>query len=123
MATMQKVFLTIWVLLLSAAASAAEDQSSGTYWLSLCGQKQNDYACAYYINGLVDGLTMAVTETSLVTRGDAHKVYGYCPPVSASVGDMKAVFIKYLNDHPENRKYTGASLALDAWRKAWPCNK
>jgi hypothetical protein len=120
---MRQIFFALFILLPGAAVSAAEDQSSGNYWLSLCQKKQNDYACAYYINGLIDGLTMAVTETSLVSRGDAHKVYGYCAPATVSVGDMKEVFKKYLNDHPENRKYTGASLALDAWRKAWPCKK
>jgi hypothetical protein len=120
---MRQIFLMVLISSAIGVVQAAEDQSSGNYWLSLCGQKQNDYACAYYINGLVDGLTTAVTETSLVSRGDAHKVYGYCPPSTTSVGDMKAVFIKYLNDHPDNRKYTGSSLALDAWRKAWPCKK
>ncbi|HSB97068.1 MAG TPA: Rap1a/Tai family immunity protein [Spongiibacteraceae bacterium] len=120
---MYKTSLMAGVLLSSGVAMAAEDQASGNYWKSLCEQAQNDYACAYYINGLVDGLTLAITETSLVTRGDAHKVYGYCPPASVSVGDMKQVFKKYLDDHPKNRQYTGASLALDAWRKAWPCPK
>lgn len=120
---MRQLFLTTLFFLVVGAANAAEDQSSGNYWLSLCAQKQNDYACAYYINGLVDGLMLGVTETSLVSRGDAHKVYGYCPPPNTSVGDMKEVFKKYLNDYPANRKYTGYSLALDAWRKAWPCKK
>jgi hypothetical protein len=107
---------------LATAATAAE-QSSGNYWKALCDLPENDYACAYYINGLVDGLMMGVTETSLVSRGTASKVYGYCPPSTTSVGDMKQVFRKYLDEHPKERQYRGASLALEAWRREWPCPK
>jgi hypothetical protein len=107
----------------SLAALGAEEQSSGNYWKALCDQPQYDYACAYYINGLVDGLMMGVTETSLVSRGTASKVYGYCPPATVSVGDMKQVFRKYLDEHPKERQYRGASLAVEAWRRAWPCPK
>lgn len=110
-------------MLLSSLPALAEDQSSGNYWKALCDLPQNDYACAYYINGLVDGLMMGVTETSLVTKGTSSKVYGYCPPTTVSVGDMKQVFRKYLDDHPRERQYRGASLALEAWRRAWPCPK
>jgi hypothetical protein len=105
------------------AATAAEDQSSGNYWKALCDQPQYDYACAYYINGLVDGMKMAVTETTLISRGTASKAFGYCPPSTVSVGDMKMVFRKYLDEHPKERQYRGASLALEAWRLAWPCPK
>jgi hypothetical protein len=105
----------------AGTAMAAPEQSSGNYWKALCDQPQYDYACAYYINGLVDGLMMGVTETSLVSRGTASKVYGYCPPSTVSVGDMKQVFMQYLNDNPKQRQYRGASLALEAWRRKWPC--
>lgn len=115
--------LAIVALGWGCAVAAAEDQSSGNYWKALCDQPQYDYACAYYINGLVDGLMMGVTETSLVSRGTAPKVYGYCPPSTISVGDMKQVFRKYLDEHPKERQYRGASLALEAWRRAWPCPK
>jgi hypothetical protein len=106
-----------------ALAATAAEQSSGNYWKALCDQPQYDYACAYYINGLVDGLMMGVTETSLVPPGTASKVYGYCPPSTTSVGDMKQVFRKYLDTHPRERQYRGASLALEAWRREWPCPK
>lgn len=120
--------LARWTLVIvtlgwSLAATAAEEQSSGNYWKALCDQPQYDYACAYYINGLVDGLLMGVTETSLIPRSTANKVYGYCPPSTVSVGDMKMVFRKYLDDHPKERQYRGASLALEAWRLKWPCPK
>lgn len=103
--------------------AVAEDRASGNYWLGICKQPQYDYVCAYYITGLVDGLMMGVTETSLVPRGSASKVYGYCPPHTTSVGDMKKVFLKYLEEHPKQRQYTGASLALEAWKREWPCPK
>lgn len=110
-------------LVLAGSCAAAEDQSSGNYWKALCDQPQYDYACAYYINGLVDGLMRGVTETSLVSRGTASKVYGYCPPSTVTVGDMKDVFKQYLNANPKNRQYRGDSLALEAWRQKWPCPK
>jgi hypothetical protein len=115
--------LIIAALFWSISAAAAEEQSSGNYWKALCDQPQYDYACAYYINGVVDGLMLGVTETSMISRSTANKVYGYCPPTTTSVGDMKKVFRKYLDEHPNERQYRGASLALEAWRRAWPCPK
>lgn len=111
------------VSMLACSAASAADQSSGNYWKALCDQPQYDYACAYYINGLVDGLMRAVTETSLVSRGSASKVYGYCPPPTVTVGDMKDVFRQYLDANPKNRQYRGDTLALEAWRQKWPCPK
>jgi hypothetical protein len=83
--------LIIAALFWSISAAAAEEQSSGNYWKALCDQPQYDYACAYYINGVVDGLMLGVTETSMISRSTANKVYGYCPPTTTSVGDMKPV--------------------------------
>ena len=122
-AASRPVLAGLLLIAFNCAPAAAEDLSSGNYWKALCDQPQYDYACAYYINGLVDGLMMGVTETSLVPRGTASKAYGYCPPAKTSVADMKQVFKKYLDDHPQERPYRGASLALEAWRLKWPCPK
>lgn len=108
-------------LIWSCAATAIEDQSSGTYWKMVCDQPKYDDMCGFYVYGLVDGLKLAVTDSSLTAVTGVSKVYGYCPPQKITVLDMKNAFKQYLQDHPENLKYRGASLALAAWKEKWPC--
>jgi hypothetical protein len=110
-------------LLWSFAAAAMEDQSSGTYWKTVCDQPKYDDICGFYIYGLVDGLKLAVTDSSPTAVTGVSKVYGYCPPQKITVLDMKTAFKQYLKDHPEQLKYRGASLALEAWKRKWPCPK
>jgi len=47
----------------------------------------------------------------------------YCPPKGVTLGQEKLIFVKYLNDHPEELHLEGASVFLRAVSKVFPCKE
>jgi len=45
----------------------------------------------------------------------------FCPPDGTHVSQATNVFLKYLNENPEKAQLEIEDLAIQAFRKAWPC--
>ena len=67
-----------------------------------------DSFCADYLEGVADTLIS-------VDIG--------CVPAGVTAGQMRDVITKYLNNHPETRRYVAASLVYLALDEAFGCKK
>lgn len=47
----------------------------------------------------------------------------YCLPEGVTLGQLRDVTVKFLNDHPERRHEKDTLLMLDAMSEAFPCPK
>jgi hypothetical protein len=45
----------------------------------------------------------------------------FCPPDGTHVSQATNVFLKYLDDNPEKAQLDIEDLAIQAFRKSWPC--
>lgn len=78
------------------------------------GQMFHAGVCGGYIMGIVDGFIYAQ-----IVDPDST---GVCVPDKGyTVGQGVRVLTKYLEDHPEKLNVEVSLLALDAFRKAFPC--
>ncbi|UCD68921.1 MAG: hypothetical protein JSW48_02125 [Betaproteobacteria bacterium] len=47
----------------------------------------------------------------------------FCPSANVTVGQVAAIVIKWLEDHPEDRHYSADSLVKAALEEAFPCHR
>ena len=45
-----------------------------------------------------------------------------CPPAQGSVLQSAKVLLRYLNNNPDRVKEPGVTVAIEAFRDAWPCH-
>jgi hypothetical protein len=50
-----------------------------------------------------------------------HRVLGACTPASAKRTELIAVFVEYVQQHPESRHEDFVDVAMRALQKAYPC--
>ncbi len=74
---------------------------------------QNTY-CAMYLSGIMDA------ESAFV--GWKVKTPHFCIPDGVSVNQVRQVFLQYMKAYPEDWHMSAGSLALNAFRQAWPCS-
>jgi hypothetical protein len=80
----------------------------------------NGGRCAGFIDGVISGVFLAGMNE---TPEQAHMRQGYCLPEAVTNGQNRTVFVKYLEDHPEELHKPAAVLLIDSLRKAFPCEK
>lgn len=111
------------------SVSAIEAQSvSGNIIINVCNEDPNG-VCLSYITGTIDGMLWAsdvaagrsgATEAQAM-RNLAHSLLGACPPPSASGGQLSAVALKYMQNHPEIWHEPAFVLIHRALIDAFPC--
>jgi Rap1a immunity proteins len=74
---------------------------------------QNYAACLFYILGVVDALQLG---KSLYKNDDI-----FCIPENVRAGQLSAIVLKYLKDHPEERHWSASALVALALKGAFPC--
>jgi hypothetical protein len=125
---------TLFATLVLVAPVQAYD---GNKLIPLCSS--GEQFLAGYIAGMVDkakadmliiispGARKATPNVSYQLSPDVQEmitnVGGYCIPASVTVGQVVAVFCKYLADNPVERHKEGAYLFVTALKAAWPCHK
>jgi hypothetical protein len=67
---------------------------------------QNQAFCLGYVAGVADALSASGA---------------ICAPKPVTVGQDVAIVMKYLNDHPERRRYSASSLAAVALGEQFAC--
>ena len=85
-------------------------------------------------NDLYDSCKAAISAAAKPRDVDEFKV-GYCigalnavslppcVPEKVTIGQMIAVAIKFMDDHPEQRQQKLPRLLTDALKTAWPCTR
>jgi hypothetical protein len=101
-------------LQLCSMAGAEEDRDSGNAWHRKCTSENvtDRLMCTTYLEALSHGLSVA-------TLYGAARIY--CIPQGVTVGQMRKVVIRSLEQHPQDL-HTGFSLlAVRAFRDSFPC--
>lgn len=104
------VFLLIAFACCGNAHAKAMD---GNMALAFCKDSIN---CALIASSYSDGFSYALM--ALHTNNTI-----FCLPAGASTGVLGRIFKRYLVDNPEKLHYTAASLAVNAFSEAFPCDK
>lgn len=84
----------------SFESSGSNDGSDPTY-------------CMGYIAGVVDAIRGVPLPDDMPT---------HCLPPNVTLGQLRQVVVKYLEDHPEKLHYSGDAIILAALAEAFPCN-
>ncbi|MBX9683390.1 MAG: hypothetical protein K2X41_06335 [Hyphomicrobium sp.] len=97
-------------------AAENHDFDSGNFWLERCTatDAQGQVMCATYLRA-VAGYNVVLTQQG--RKAD------FCTPDGGTIGQVAAVVVKYLRDHPADLHRPFVSLVLEALSHAWPCAK
>lgn len=69
--------------------------------------------CLGYLQGVVD------TDATLAEWGETPRQA--CIPRGVTSSRLRQVFLQWLNEHPDQLRFSAASLALAAFSESWPC--
>ena len=110
----------IFVLALAPSVGSAQMTFfSGNQLMEDCNKPGNVSAGAYnscvmYLAGVHDG------HLTLVANRKGSKPL-ICTPASATLRQIRQVFLNHMKNNPRDRHQAAAGLALTAFEKAWPC--
>jgi hypothetical protein len=76
--------------------------------------------CGGFIDGVIDSQNMQEASDKLQKRSHA---LSFCLPQEGTNGQYVQVFVKYLDDHPEELHRPAALLLVESLVKAFPCGK
>jgi hypothetical protein len=69
--------------------------------------------CLGYLQGVID------TDATLAEWGETPRQA--CIPRGVTSSRLRQVFLQWLNAHPDQLRFSAASLALAAFSESWPC--
>jgi hypothetical protein len=102
-------------LLIGASTNAEESRSDGNALLQDCTDPSDIFGM-----GLCLGLLRGVRDTrTLYTI--APSAFSDCVPQEVTIGQVRSIVVKYLQDHPEKLHYRHALLVNFALSQAFPC--
>jgi hypothetical protein len=67
------------------------------------------------------GACEAMVETAMVFSPNMPADVRGCPPPQGSVLESAKVLVRYLDNNPDRLEEAGITVALEAFRDAWPC--
>lgn len=67
------------------------------------------------------GACEGMVETAMVFSPNMPADVRGCPPAQGSVLESAKVLLRYLDNNPDRLTEPGITLALEAFRDAWPC--
>jgi|SRR6185436_14254954 hypothetical protein len=111
-------FGSLLVALTALAMSSAADKVNpevASLWFDRCSRPDlgSQAACTSFIFG--------VNELHTLLR--LHKKMElYCPTGDVTVADIRAIAMKYMQQHPEDLHKAFVVLVLEALREAYPCS-
>ncbi len=68
------------------------------------------------------GSCEGMIETAMLFSPNLPADLRACPPAQGSVMQSAKVLLRYLNDNPDRVKEPGVTIAIEAFRDAWPCH-
>ncbi len=78
----------------------------------------NEGVCLGYVQGVYDAGKVLDAATDKRQWVDGWTA---CVPDTVKTGQLKAVVMKWLREHPEGWHYTGNSQVARAFAETWPC--
>jgi hypothetical protein len=104
----------VTLVVVSGPAMAKKDLHSGNEWLKNCTSKSSPGLglCAGYLYGLGHGRTL---------MKDLGATLPYCMPKGVVTGQLRDIFVNYLQAHPETRHQFAGRLYLRAMKEKFPC--
>jgi len=109
---------TMMFALPAGAADGNELYKWGMQWKRGDSQNSPDPgAFTGYVQGFIDLHTdLSDAEIGII------KAPFFCPPRHTQLAQMLDAVMRYLDTHPEKRRFTGSSLVASALWEAFPCN-
>jgi Rap1a immunity proteins len=131
---MKPTFIAVAILACSIFSSSVRAQTTtGSDIISKCKQAvaSADSPSAtvnHYEPGFCAGFVAGINETEAMWQAsdkDDHRdhLLSFCFPDTSTDGQLLRVFVKYLEDHPEELHESAAFLYLKAMHRAFPCGK
>jgi hypothetical protein len=68
------------------------------------------------------GTCEGMIETAMLFSPNLPADVRACPPAQGSVMQSAKVVLRYLNDNPDRVKEPGVTIAIEAFKDAWPCH-
>jgi hypothetical protein len=68
------------------------------------------------------GSCEGMIETAMLFSPNLPADVRACPPAQGSVVQSAKVLLRYLNDNPDRVREPGVTVAIEAFRDAWPCH-
>jgi hypothetical protein len=105
-------------VILSLAIAARADADDGNFysgkqlWEACRGSRDDQNICIGYIAGVAD---------ALISVQGAQRIHWFCIDPDASLGQIRDAVRRWLGEHPEKRKLTGASVLLSVLKEDFPC--
>ncbi len=121
-----KLMVLAAFLSLVMCAKASGQTTTGEQIQSKCKESTNQTAsfnvgfCAGFIDGVIQSQYMWEASDNLQKRDHAPS---FCLPKESTNGQLLQIFIKYLDDHPEELHKPAALLLVQSLQKAFPCRK
>jgi hypothetical protein len=112
--------VAVFSLLLCSAAFAADTGEELLHKCKVTEPKFDSGFCAGYIGATLDTLNMWEASDAFEKRTHDGDVK-FCLPAEVTNGQIVLVFVKYLEDHPEELHKPANLLLVKALRKAFPC--
>jgi hypothetical protein len=67
------------------------------------------------------GAFVVLQDNSRLVDSSGGRIFGACVPQEAKRTELIAVFVRYVQQHPESRHDDFVIVALNALRKTYPC--
>ena len=97
-----------------AVAGGVTDFMSANQLWELCNSNALNSGCGAYVEGVADAMS------ANLPSGVAG--FHACLPANQTIQQVGDVVKRYLQDHPEERGYTAASVVAKALQQAFPCS-
>jgi Rap1a immunity proteins len=112
--------LTLGLFLIPISANAETAMEVALYCRAVidAAQRPNTFEA-----GFCSGTFGAVQDISRIQWGNGVTALGFCPPPDSTRRQFVMIFLKYVDDHPEQAHLPFTSVVFPAFRQAFPCQK
>lgn len=122
------ILLGVAATLLLSVSPVGAQGVSGNAIIDVCNEDPNG-SCLSYIAGTIDGMRWASDVAAFRSGGTeaqamrdlGESLLGACTPPSATGGQLSAVALKYMQNHPENWHEPAVVLIHRALMDSFPC--
>ena len=123
------IFMSVAATLLLSVSAVDAQQLSGNVIIDVCNEDPNGGNCLGFIVGTIDGMRWAADVAAMrsgateaqAMRNLAETLLGACTPPTSTGGQLSAVALKYMQNHPENWHEPAVVLIHRALMEAFPC--
>lgn len=103
-------------ILMCSPIRAEEDLHSANAMVPMCKDSSNRSAAAFG-----SGVCIGTVETLAAVSGELSIARRSCAPKGATIEQFMRVAVSYIEARPNRMHESFKTLALEAFKKAWPC--